>query len=458
MTIRTRLTLRFTGLVSAILALAFACLYAFCSYFISSDFYRRLERKADTVGEFLIHQRMSPQLLGQFSRLRKDQLPAQKIAVYDGKNSPVFITNEQIPLAVSTKVLDEIRSRKNRKFRQGAAFVTGIQYATANGQYIVLASAENRYGDQFLLRMLGVLIGLFGGIVGIVAFSGWLYAGEALRPMQRMEQQLNHIFPNTLPERLPVSTENDEISRLSITINRLLDRIDESFRLQRMFVANVSHELKNPLTQISSQLEVALLNRRESTTYQETIRSVLDDVHELSTLTRELLQLSQVNQESAVGLLTDSVRLDEVVWDVWEDVSETNPHYDVIVHFEELPDDFNQVTVPGNTALLRTALKNLTENACKFSSDGNALIQVSFSKTAVRISIQNVGSPIPADELPYIFEPFYRGRQTAEVRGNGVGLSLVKRIVQLHQGTITVTSDEGQPTVFQLELVREFSR
>lgn len=457
MTIRTRLTFRFTGLVSAILALAFACLYAFCWYFITSDFYRRLDRKADTVGEMLIRQRMSPQLLGQFSRLRKDQLPAQKIAVYDGQNSPVFITNERIPLAVSTKVLDEIRKRKSRKFRQGVAFVTGVRYATPTEQYVVLASAENLYGDQFLLRMLGVLIGLFGVIVGVVAFSGWLYAGEAVRPMQRMEQQLNHIFPNTLQERLPVSTENDEISRLSITINRLLDRIDESFRLQRMFVANVSHELKNPLTQISSQLEVALLNRRESAVYEETIRSVLDDVRELSTLTRELLQLSQVNQASAVDLLTDSVRLDEVVWDIREEVADINPHYDVSVRFDELPDDFNQLTVPGNTALLRTALKNLTENACKFSSDGKAQIQVRFNETAVVISIQNDGTPIPAEDLPYLFEPFYRSRQTAEIRGNGVGLSLVGQIIRLHQGKIAVTSGDGQ-TVFQLELVRELTR
>ncbi|GAB3914647.1 HAMP domain-containing sensor histidine kinase [Larkinella knui] len=457
MTIRTRLTLRFTGLVSAILALAFACLYAFCWYFISSDFYRRLDRKADTVGELLIHQRLGPPLLSQFTRLRKDQLPAQKIAVYDGRNSPVFITNEQTPLAVSTKVLDEIRKKKSKKFRQGAAFVTGVRYATASQQYVVLASAENRYGDQFLRRMLGVLIGLFGAIVGVVAFSGWLYAGEALRPMQRMEQQLNHIFPNTLQERLPVSTDNDEISRLSITINRLLDRIDESFRLQRMFVANVSHELKNPLTQMSSQLEVALLNRREPAVYEEIIRSVLDDVGELSTLTRDLLQLSQVNQTSAVGLLTDSVRLDEVVWDIREEVSGIHPRYEVTVQFDELPDDFNQLTVPGNTALLRTALKNLTENACKFSSDGKASIQVRVKETAVQISVQNQGVPIPADDLPYIFEPFYRSRQTAEVRGNGVGLSLVERIIRLHQGKVTVSSGEGQPTVFHLELIRELT-
>ncbi|GAB3265564.1 HAMP domain-containing sensor histidine kinase [Larkinella harenae] len=457
MTIRTRLTLRFTGLVSAILALAFTCLYAFCWYFISSDFYRRLDRKANTVGELLIRQKMGPDLLKQLTQVRKDQLPAQKIAVYDGHNTPIFITNERAPLAVSTKELDAIRKKTNKRFRQDAAYVIGVRYETASEQYVVLASAENLYGDQFLLRMLGVLMGLFSVIIGLVALAGWLYAGEALRPMQRMEQQLNHIFPNTLQGRLPVSHENDEISRLSITVNRLLDRIDESFRLQRMFVANVSHELKNPLTQISSQLEVALLNRRESAVYEKTIRSVLDDVGELSTLTRELLQLSKISQESATDLLTDSVRLDEVVWDIREEVKAIHTHYNVSVHFEELPDDFNQLTVPGNTALLRTALKNLTENACKFSDDGQARIEVRFNETSVLISVENNGAPIPADDLPYIFEPFYRSRQTAETRGYGVGLSLVERIVRLHQGTLSVTSGQGQPTVFRLELMREIS-
>ncbi|MGV3557298.1 ATP-binding protein [Larkinella arboricola] len=459
MTIRTRLTFRFTGLVSAILALAFTCIYAFCWYFISSDFYRRLERKADTVGELLTRRNMGPQLLSQYARLRKDQLPAQKIAVYDGQNVPIFITNQirnSPPLAVSTKDLEAIRRHEGMRFRQGLAYVTGVEYQKGSERYIVLVSAENLYGDQFLLRMLAVLIGLFIAIVGIVAFSGWVYASEVLRPMQRMEQQLNHIFPNTLQERLPVSADNDEISRLSTTINHLLDRIDESFGLQRMFVANVSHELKNPLTQISSQLEVALLNRRESEVYEETIRSVLDDVSELSTLTRELLQLSQVNQASAVSLLTDSVRLDEVIWDIRDEVSSINPCYEVAVHFEELPEDFNQLAVPGSTALLRTALKNLTENACKFASDGKALIQVHFNETSVQLNVQNNGDPIPADDLPYIFEPFYRSRQTAGSRGYGVGLSLVERIVRLHQGSVSVTSGEGHPTVFHLELVREF--
>ena len=455
MTIRSRLTLRFTGLVSAILALTFASIYGFCWYYISSDFYHRLDRKAHTYGELFLRQRMEPQLLRKMSRLRKDQLPDQKITVYNLRNVPVFTTNDAITLGMPTRELDAVRRQELRDFRWHRYYVSGVRYNLPEGNYVVLASARNVYGDEFLRTLLVTLGLLFLGISAIVAFAGRLYAGDALRPMQQIEQELSDIFPRTLHERLSVSQENDEISRLSATINRLLDRIEESFRLQRMFVANVSHELKNPLTQISSQLEVSLLNRREPESYQQTIRSVLEDVGSLSTLTRELLQLSQVNAAISAELLTDLVRLDEIIWDVRDEVNTSNTRYDVTVDLGELPDDFDRLTVPGNGSLLRTALKNLTENACKFSSDGKASINVEFEEDAVCVSVRNDGASIPAEDLPYIFEPFYRSRQTADVRGYGVGLSLVKQIVRLHRGKLTVKSSENEPTTFRIELPRK---
>ncbi|GAB3544196.1 sensor histidine kinase [Spirosoma fluminis] len=454
MTIRSRLTLRFTGLVSAILALTFASIYGFCWYYISSDFYHRLDRKAHTYGELFLRQRMEPQLLRRMSRLRKDQLPDQKITVYNIRNAPIFTTNDAITLGMPARELDAVRRQELRDFRWNRYYVSGIRYKLPIGTFVVIASARNVYGDEFLRTLLVTFGLLFLAICAIVAFAGRLYAGDALQPMQQIEEQLSDIFPRTLHERLRVGDENDEISRLSATINRLLDRIEESFRLQRMFVANVSHELKNPLTQISSQLEVSLLNRREPESYQQTIRSVLEDVGNLSTLTRELLQLSQVNAADAAGLLTDLVRLDEIVWDVRDEIITINPRYTVKVDLGELPDDFDQLTVSGNGALLRTALKNLTENACKFSSDSQAFIDVTFEDKVACISVRNNGESIPAEDLPYIFEPFYRSRQTADVRGYGVGLSLVKQIIRLHQGQLTVSSSANEPTVFRIELPR----
>lgn len=455
MTIRDHLTLRFAALVSSILLLAFVSIYAFCWYFIAQDFYRRLDRKAATTGEMLIRHRLDANLIRQLSRIRRDQLPNQNILAFDGRDSVIFSTNQSHTLTITPSVLADIRQSKQKDFQQNGYYLSGSRFMTAAGQFVVVASAENTYGDAFLRRLLWALAGLFGLIIGVTALAGRIFAGDALRPVQQIDQTLGHIFPKKRDERLYVRTEPDEISRLSGTINRLLDRVAESFRLQRMFVANVSHELKNPLTQISSQLEVSLLNQREPETYRQTIRSVLDDVRQLSALTHELLQLSQVSQDDVLDLLTDTVRVDELAWDIRDQVAAIDPRYRVTVELGTLPEDSDGLTLSGNKTLLSTALKNLTENACKFSDDGYALIHVVFAPTNIQIDVQNRGRPIPEADLPYLFEPFYRSRQTADqVRGYGVGLSLVERIVRLHSGQISVNSQMGTPTTFRIALPR----
>ncbi len=455
MTIRDRLTLRFAALVSSILLLAFVSIYAFCWYFISADFYRRLDRKAATTGDMFIRHRLNADLIRQLSRIRRDQLPNQTIMAFDGRDSLVFSTGDGLSLAILPSVLTDIRQRKRQDFRQDEFYMSGNRYMTATGQFVVIASAKNTYGDEFLRQLFWALAGLFGLTVGITALAGRLFAGDALRPVQQIDQTLGHIFPANRDERLPTRPEPDEISRLSVTINHLLDRADESFRRQRMFVANVSHELKNPLTQISSQLEVSLLNQRTPETYRQTIRSVLDDVTQLADLTHELLQLSQASQETRPGLLTDSVRLDELAWDIRDEVVGINPGYRVTVELINLPDEPDELTLPGNKTLLRTALKNLTENACKFADDGQGRLCIRFDPHAVQIEVANNGQPIPEADLPYLFEPFYRSRQTADqVRGYGVGLALVDQIVRLHGGRIQVRSGTAIPTTFRIDLPR----
>ena len=162
MTIRNRLALRFTGLVSSIMLLVFVSIYAFCSYFISSDFYRRLDNKANTMGDMLIRHRLDAQLIHQLSRIRRDQLPNQKISVFNNKDSLILTTNEELPLLIPTEILAEIRQRKRKDFQQSTYYVSGIRFMTASGQFVVIASAENTYGDAFLRRLY---LGTYGVVL-----------------------------------------------------------------------------------------------------------------------------------------------------------------------------------------------------------------------------------------------------------------------------------------------------
>ena len=213
MTIRTRLTLRFTGLVSAIVAVSFATVYGFTWYFITSDFYRRLERKTRPYGSTLVQRGISLPALRKLSLLHTDQLPDQKITIYDRQNIPFFTSNDGIRLGIPAREINKVRSMVRLNFRWRHYYVSGVRYDTKTGQYVVLVSADNLYGDDFLRTMLLSLGGLYVLIVGLVAFAGWLYAGDALQPMKRIERQLNAIFPKNREKRLVYFSKSSRINK-----------------------------------------------------------------------------------------------------------------------------------------------------------------------------------------------------------------------------------------------------
>lgn len=204
---------------------------------------------------------------------------------------------------------------------------------------------------------------------------------------------------------MKTSNNRDEIGRLTDTFNKLLDRIENAFKVQKTFVANVSHELKNPLTKINSQLEVVLLNDREPEVYRQTISSVLEDIKDLSLLSDSLLELAKVSDDRK-DLLTEKVRIDELLLDLRESFSKMRSDYTVKINFDELPEDDSWLEVPGNTGLLKTAFLNLMDNGCKFSPDHTVCVSLTGKKDQIEIKVANRGEGIPEGDQGQIFHPF----------------------------------------------------
>ncbi len=228
-----------------------------------------------------------------------------------------------------------------------------------------------------------------------------------------------------------------------------MDRVEEGLGLQKMFIGNVSHELQNPLTRISSQLEVSLLKERKPIEYQTTIFSALEDITDLVKLTQNLLKLSRMTADNN-ELLAESVRLDELLFDTKAFVLKNNPNYKIEIVFDALPEEPEHLCVVGNSSLLKIAFTNLVQNACKFSSDNQALISLSATDFYKVIHVEDNGIGIEPQEIEYIFQPFYRSSKTSETKGYGIGLSLVDRIIKMHNGKIKVTSELGVGTKFSI--------
>jgi signal transduction histidine kinase len=230
-----------------------------------------------------------------------------------------------------------------------------------------------------------------------------------------------------------------------------MTRLQESFEIQTRFITNASHELSTPLTAILSQLEITLQNTREVAEYQFILRSVYEDVRGLAQLTRSLLEIAKASGTSN-GIELKLIRMDELLMDIPPEIKKINKAYQVELNFDSFPENEDLMMVFGNDNLLISAIKNIITNACKYSDNHLALVNLSFPENCVQIEITDNGHGINEADLPFIFQPFFRGTITSGQQGSGLGLSLTERIISLHKGHVQVLYTGSNGTCFRINL------
>ncbi|QRQ99988.1 sensor histidine kinase [Dyadobacter sandarakinus] len=458
MQIRTRLTVQFSLLVSGILLITFVAIYFFTYYNVTEDFYDRLRSKAKSQAELLLNINMpqvNSDVLKALDETNRDLIYDENTFIFDEKNRLIYTnrTSSHKSIHVSNYWLDEIRKAGQIRYMDGDYKVVGLYYKYPYNRAVVLLGAKDLYGQANLSNLSTLLVVLFLIVTIIVAIAGWIFSKRALRPISKVMNAVEGILPQKLDTRLDVPNQRDEIGRLTVTFNKLLERIETAFQMQKIFVANVSHELKNPLTKIRSQLEVSMLKERNAGEYRITIQSVLEDIQELAQLSNTLLELAKVSEDQR-DLLTETIRVDDLLLDCRVSLGQANPGYNILLKFDELPEDDAWLELTGNSTLLKTAFLNLMENACKFSEDHTVSVSLRAAPDIISVDFSDKGKGIPKEDQSLVFQPFYRSDNTASIKGYGIGLSLVDRIVKLHSGNVTIDSEQPKGTTFHVNFAR----
>jgi signal transduction histidine kinase len=187
------------------------------------------------------------------------------------------------------------------------------------------------------------------------------------------------------------------------------------------------------------------LKSRSAEEYETTLQSVLDDIKELNQLANSLLDLAFLHK-AEVSLAMEPLRIDELLWEIRDSVQSLNAQYKVHVHPLNLPENDQELNIFGNVHLLKTAIQNIVENACKFSPDNKATVTFVCTKGEVEINVFDNGLGIEQQELEKVFQPFYRTDRTTNVKGHGIGLSLSQRIINIHNGAVEIESQPGAGT------------
>ncbi len=325
----------------------------------------------------------------------------------------------------------------------------------ADGPFHVRIGMNTAFLDEDINTLTRLLLPVAAGLSLLTPLVGYWLAVRATKPVAEILRTAEQLKPTRLGDRLEVHGTQDELDRLSLTINRLLDQVAGHVERQQRFVADAAHELRGPLAAMRSSLEVAISQDRTADAYRETLADVLEEARHLSKLANDLLLLAETgNDERAPSReQVDVTAIARQTVAMFGGVAEERAVRLV------LQPTAGAVQVAGDASQLRQVLGNLLDNAIRFTPSGGKVtvsIGIDGERREAILTVTDTGCGIDEEHLDRVFDRFYKtdaSRTHGEsVRGGGLGLSICRSIVERHGGSIGVRSTVDRGTTFTVQL------
>jgi two-component system, OmpR family, heavy metal sensor histidine kinase CusS len=327
----------------------------------------------------------------------------------------------------------------------GKLFALTTRRALAGGRRFTIQVAQDRSSDEQVERRFGilVLVVLSGSILAsiLIAIS---VTRRGLRPLEKMKHSLERIGPTHLNERVASANWPRELQPLAIAFDEMLRRLDDSFTRLSQFSADLAHELRTPIANMLGEAQVALSRDRSSAEYRETIESTIGECERLSGIVDNLLFVARADaaREPVARKRFDARAAVEKIAAFYQTIAED---HHVAINCK------GEGQISADPTLFERAVGNLVDNALRFTPE-NGSIQIALAENAsdFEVAVSDNGSGIAPEHLPRVFDRFYRAESARGSDGAGLGLALVKSIVDLHGGTARIESEIGRGTIVSL--------
>ena len=327
----------------------------------------------------------------------------------------------------------------------GKLFALTTRHAHAGGQQFTIQVAQDRSSDEQVERKFGILV--------LVVLSGSILASiliaipvtrRGLRPLEEMKRSLERIGPTHLNERVAPANWPRELQPLAIAFDEMLKRLDDSFTRLSQFSADLAHELRTPIANMLGEAQVALSRDRSAAEYRETIESTIGECERLSGIVDNLLFVARADAA------TEPV--ERIRFDARAAVEKIAAFYETIAEDRHVAINCSgQGQISADPALFERAVGNLVDNALRFTPE-NGSIQIALAERTndFEVAVSDNGSGVAPEHLPRVFDRFYRAEPSRGSDGAGLGLALVKSIVDLHGGTARIQSEVGRGTTVSI--------
>lgn len=445
MQIRRRITIKYVAL--SVFSTLLLGITAWTLFQQNNRYYflKRLQDRAKIVAS--IHYQNDPEKALYYRKLKAEgleELIDENDFVLKVTDANTFEYNTKLNLPPS--FYTEVMRKKSGWVEEDHRYYYGQIFDESGQKYMVIITAKDRRGNLSTIYMIRIFV--IGGIAFLLLayLLGKFLARRVVRPMVRITKEVKRISASNLHNRLPEPENNDEISDLTHTFNDMLDRLETSFEIQANFINNASHELKTPITTIIAESEIMLSQQRKPEEYQEALTTIYNQATRLGNLTESLLKLTQTGYDGQKQV-QDVARLDELLMDVKDNLDKIYPDNRISLRFDELPEDDALLLIQCNKPLLELALSNIITNGVKYSDNETVFVSLHADKKVLRITIADIGIGIPAEDIPHLYEPFFRGKEASRYNGYGLGLPLAMKIIRMHKGELRIQSEPEKGTL-----------
>ena len=450
MSLRTRLTLLYTTLTGGILIVFGVLVYVLLDML--------LVNQADNLLKQTVVEVLDQSQVNQVGDLGILELPSLELTtgVY------IQIWNREDRLTAASPGLSMMKESLDPKGREtprsyySDVLINGVHlrvlsvpFSTREGYTLgVVQAATPLTMVDSIRRLLFYILGVLTvASMIIAAIASWISIGRALSPLKTATETADQIIhADDLSRRIPYDGPTDEIGMLIDAFNSTLERLENLFTAQQRFLADVSHELRTPLTVIKGNVDLI----RKFGPDEESLESIKDEIDRLNRMVGDLLLLARA-ESGKLPLNLATVEMDSLLLEVFNEMRVLAGNKVSLKLLE-----IDQAQVSGDRDRLKQVLINLVANAIHYTPTGGE-VDLSLSRTSdmVHITVTDTGPGIPADDLPHIFDRFYRGeksRTRSKTTGFGLGLSIAYWIVDMHQGNIDVESTMGKGTTFTITM------
>jgi len=456
--IRFRLTAWYATIIALTLATFCALAYVGLERYMTAELASQLSNQANQIGQTWlreinasgpdyvvgeIDEHLSPQITNHFIRITATDgsLLYQPKPPRDGSFDPA-----EVPPARTSKA----GFREELTAGQGLLIYSIPVSADGGGTYLLEVGEAYNHVKGTLHGLALIFAVILPVALALAAGGGYVLIKRALKPIDDLSRAAETITSSNLSERLPVPATGDEIERLSATLNRMIERLESSFRQVAQFTADASHELRTPLTILRGELEVALRSGAANSGGRDMLESTLEETERLSKTVENLMVLSRLD--------SGELKLELRSFDLTALCRETVDQMRLLTEDKSIDlvcASSARVDVLADRLRIRQILINLIDNAIKYTVAGGRIeVQVFSDNSAAVIKVSDTGQGIPAEAIPLIFDRFYRvdKARSRETGGSGLGLAIAKSICDLHGGRIFVDSVLGNGTTVSVRI------